>query len=198
MRCFSRSSVVTSGFASSGRRLIGSKKDISVIVVDDIPSVGSKGEIKQGETSARREERMLEMFFVLNFFFFSFFFFFWFSLAVRPGCARNFLFPKKMAVYDSPINRIKFEEFTSSLKLEDKKDEEKRKAAIARLETVTVRLFELFCVVCFSCCCCCCFVVVCCCWLFVVFWLLLDLVGCCCSCCFILLFHLLFLFFRFV
>ncbi len=31
---------------------------------------------------------------------------------VRPGFARNHLFPKKMAVYATDVNRIKFEEFT--------------------------------------------------------------------------------------
>ena len=46
----------------------------------------------------------------------------------------------QMAVYATAVNRIKFAEWTSSLDLEARAEEEKRKAAIARIETVTVRI----------------------------------------------------------
>jgi ribosomal protein L9 len=122
------------------RRFVATKKDVSVVVVDNIPGLGSKGQIKKGDWD------IFCVFFECDregFGFFHFFFFFFFFLnppSVRPGFARNHLFPKKMALYDTPINRIKFEEFTSTLHVEDKKVEERRVAAIARLETVAVRL----------------------------------------------------------
>ena len=45
-----------------------------------------------------------------------------------------------MAVYNTDVNRIRFREWTDSLNLEARAEEEKRKAAIARIETVTVRI----------------------------------------------------------
>lgn len=59
-------------------------------------------------------------------------------IAVQPGHARNHLFPKKLAVYATPANRIAFEEFTSALDLAGREEAQKRAQAVARIETVSV------------------------------------------------------------
>lgn len=61
-------------------------------------------------------------------------------LSVKPGHARNHLFPRKMAVYATDVNRIRFAQWTQSLDLEKRAEEQRRRAAIARIETVTVRV----------------------------------------------------------
>ena len=45
-----------------------------------------------------------------------------------------------MAVYNTDVNKIRFREWTDSLDLAARAEEDKRKAAIARIETVTVRI----------------------------------------------------------
>merc|ERR1712000_177546 len=95
-----------SGSAAAQPARFMSKKRISVIVTDNVPGLGAKGEV----------------------------------LSVRPGYGRNHLFPKKMAVYNTDVNKIRFREWTDSLDLAARAEEDKRKAAIARIETVTVRI----------------------------------------------------------
>lgn len=58
---------------------------------------------------------------------------------MKPGHARNFLFPKKMAVYATDVNRVKFEKYTAKIDVKAREEEAKRKMAVARLENIVVK-----------------------------------------------------------
>lgn len=80
-------------------------KFTSVILVEDIPHVGERGEI----------------------------------VKVKKGFARNQLFPKLMAVYDTKENRDKFEPYTKLIDFEARERRKKLESYRRRLGKITVK-----------------------------------------------------------